>query len=87
MLAAIPVVRSARTGNSAPSNTGGEQEAQVEKVTRETITEERFWRKRPDDRAEDQYVSLRTALRATLQHQGWVVKQVSFIADARSLNE
>jgi len=36
---------------------------------------------------EEQYSSLRTALSTTLQHQGWVVKQVSFIAGARSLNE
>ena len=31
--------------------------------------------------------SLRTALRDTLQHQSWVVKQVSFIVVTRSLNE
>jgi hypothetical protein len=36
---------------------------------------------------EDQYDSLRIALRNTLQRQGWVVKQNSFIAGARSLNE
>ena len=36
---------------------------------------------------EDQYVSLRTVLRDTLQHQGWVVKQVSFTSKSRSLNE
>ncbi len=37
--------------------------------------------------AEEQYASLRLALSKTLQLQGWSVKQVSFIAGARSLNE
>ena len=37
--------------------------------------------------AEDQYDSLRIALSNTLQRQGWVVKQISFIAGARSQNE
>lgn len=37
--------------------------------------------------AEEQYASLRSALSKTLQSQGWVVQQVSFIARARSLNE
>jgi hypothetical protein len=33
---------------------------------------------------EDQNASFRTALSKTLQHQAWVVKQVSFITGARS---
>jgi hypothetical protein len=37
--------------------------------------------------AETQYVSLKSALVITMQHQGWKVEQVSFIAGARSLNE
>ncbi len=37
--------------------------------------------------AEAQYTSLRSALARTMQHQGWRVEQVSFIAGARSLNE
>jgi hypothetical protein len=37
--------------------------------------------------AEDQYDSIRIALRNTLQRQGWTVKQISFIAGARSLKE
>ena len=36
---------------------------------------------------EAQYDSLRSALGITMQHQGWKVDQVSFIAGARSLNE
>jgi hypothetical protein len=38
-------------------------------------------------RTENQYESLRRDLSNTIQHQGWMVKQVSFIAGARSLNE
>ena len=38
-------------------------------------------------RAENQYESLRRALGITLQHQGWKVEQISFIAGVRSLNE
>ena len=37
--------------------------------------------------AEVQYECLRSALDKTMQHQGWMAKQVSFIADTRSLNE
>jgi hypothetical protein len=36
---------------------------------------------------EDQYDSLRIALSNTLQRQGWEVKQIRFIAGARSQNE
>jgi hypothetical protein len=42
---------------------------------------------RPRQVAEGQYDSLRIAPSNTLQRQGWVVKQISFIAGARSLNE
>jgi hypothetical protein len=37
--------------------------------------------------AEEQYSALRSALSKSMQRPGWLVKQVSFIADARSLNE
>ena len=37
--------------------------------------------------AEAQYESLRPALTKTMQRQGWMVQQVSFVAGARSLNE
>jgi hypothetical protein len=37
--------------------------------------------------AEAQYASLRSALAKTMQRQGWMVEQVSFVAGARSLNE
>ena len=37
--------------------------------------------------AEDQYDSIIITLRNTLQHQGLMVKQISFIAGARSLYE
>jgi hypothetical protein len=38
--------------------------------------------------AESQYASIISALSNTMRHQGgWLVKQVSFIAGARSLNE
>ena len=37
--------------------------------------------------AEDQYASIRSALDKTLRPQGWLVRQVSLIAGARSLNE
>ena len=38
--------------------------------------------------AENQDTSIRSALSNTIRHQGgWLVKQVSFIAGARSLNE
>jgi hypothetical protein len=36
---------------------------------------------------EVQYVSLKSALAITIQRQGWKVEQVSFITEARSLNE
>ena len=36
---------------------------------------------------EAQYVSLRSALTKTIQHHGWMVEQVSFVEEARSLNE
>ena len=42
---------------------------------------------RARSRAENQYASLRRALGSTLQHQGWQVEQISFIAGSRSLNE
>ena len=42
---------------------------------------------RARSRAEDQYASLKRALGATLQHQGWQVEQISFIAGSWSLNE
>ena len=42
---------------------------------------------RARSRTENQHESLRRALGATLQHQGWQVEQVSFIAGSRSLNE
>jgi hypothetical protein len=39
-------------------------------------------------KAEEQYASIRSALSNRLRHQGgWLVKQVSFIAEARLLNE
>ncbi len=42
---------------------------------------------RAKQKAESQDVSLRTDLSETLRLQGWQVRQVSFIAGARSLNE
>ena len=42
---------------------------------------------RTRSREEDQYVSLRRSLGATLQHQGWKVEQISFIEGSRSLNK
>ena len=36
---------------------------------------------------EEQNESLRSALSNTIQHPGWIVEQISFIAGARSLNE
>ena len=36
---------------------------------------------------EEHYESLRSTLCKTMQHQGWMVEQVSFVAEARSLNE
>ncbi len=36
---------------------------------------------------EAQYVSLRSVLVITTQHQGWKVEQVSFVSGTRSLNE
>ena len=41
----------------------------------------------PDPEGRTQYVSLRRTLGVTLQHQGWKVEQISFIAGSRSLNE
>jgi hypothetical protein len=38
-------------------------------------------------KAEEQYASLISGLSKTLQSKGWEVRQVSFIAAARSLNE
>ena len=38
-------------------------------------------------KAESQYESLRNALHTTLHKTGWEVKQIRFIAGARSLNE
>ncbi len=37
--------------------------------------------------ADEQYESLRSALGKTMQRQGWMVEQISFVAGARSLNE
>ena len=42
---------------------------------------------RPKDKEEEQYDSLKSVLERTLDPQGWEVKQVSFIVEARSLNE
>ncbi len=37
--------------------------------------------------SEVQYTSLRSALTKSMQLQGWMVEQVSFVAGVRSLNE
>ena len=37
--------------------------------------------------AEEQYGAFRSALSKTMQHPGWIVEQISFIAGARSLHE
>jgi hypothetical protein len=37
--------------------------------------------------AEEQYESLRSAIGKSMQRQGWMAEQISFIAGARSLNE
>ena len=36
---------------------------------------------------EEQYAFFRSVLNRTIQRQGWIVEQLSFIAGARSLNE
>jgi hypothetical protein len=43
--------------------------------------------KRAKQVAETQYVPIKSALQRTLGFQGWTVKQKSFIAGARSLDE
>ena len=42
---------------------------------------------RPKREVEEQYESLRSAIGKSMQRQGWMVEQISFIAGARSLNE
>ena len=37
--------------------------------------------------AEDQYVSLRSAISKVIQHQGWRVEQIIFVTGARSVNK
>ena len=49
------------------------------------VTENYFTRVK--DKGEGQYVSLKSVLERSLGPPGWVLKQVSFIAGTRSLNE
>ena len=49
------------------------------------VTDQYFTRAR--SRVENQYESLKRVLGVTIQHQGWKVEQISFIAGSRSLNE
>jgi hypothetical protein len=49
------------------------------------VTDQYF--KRARNVAEAQYVSMKSAIEKTLNPQGWLVSQRSFIAGTRSLNE
>jgi hypothetical protein len=53
--------------------------------SKETVAKEYLTRAKIT--AEDQYVSLRSAISKAIQREGWKVEQISFITGARSVNK
>jgi len=71
--------------NKKPTETTGGELVILEFKRMSCVTDQ--YVKRAKQVAETQYAPIKTALQRTLGFQGWTVKQKSFIAGARSLDE